>query len=177
MIDHGFRDSAQVEDFDVGEDAFGVGLEPGKQAGLGAGGEDDVLGGERLGALVRLHFDLGCAVQHGAPFDDFHFVLLHEEVDALGVLGDDLVLVVDDLGEIEAGIVAGDAVGGGVQEVLPDLCGVEESLGGDTTDQQTGAAEARAVLDQGGAQPVLAGADGGGISTGSASDDDHVVSH
>ncbi len=58
-----FRHRAQVEDFDVGEDEFGVGLQAGEHAGFGAGGDQDVLRFERLRAFAAVDLDFA------RPFD------------------------------------------------------------------------------------------------------------
>jgi len=65
------------------------------------------------------------------------------------VLGDDLVLAVADQGEIEAGIVAMDAVFFRVQEAFPDVSSVEKSLGGDASDVEASAAQLRIFLNNG----------------------------
>ena len=48
--DQALRHRRQVEDFDVGENEFRVGLQAGKHAGFRAGGDDDVLRLQSLGA-------------------------------------------------------------------------------------------------------------------------------
>ena len=51
---HGLRNGGQIENFDVGEDGLGVGLQAGQHARFRAGGDDDVLRLEGLGALSPL---------------------------------------------------------------------------------------------------------------------------
>ena len=65
----------------------------------------------------------------------------------------------------------------GVQEVLPDVGGVQKRLGRDAADMQAAAAQFRVFFDERGLQAVLARANGRRITTGTAPDDDHVVCH
>ena len=96
------------ENFDVGQDAV-VGLQAGQHLGLGAGGQNDVL---RLDLAdfgrSRRHFDgvhavLRRAGQPAIALDARDLVLLHQEVEALGVLGDDGVLALQHGGPVERG--------------------------------------------------------------------------
>ncbi len=102
--------------------------------------------------------------------DHVNLVLPHQEVYALGVLVDDLVLVVDCLGIIQARVVAEDAVAAAIFEVLPQVGRVEQGLGGDAADEQAGPAQARGFLDERGAQAVLSGSHRRGIAARPASD-------
>jgi len=98
------RDGGHLEDFDVGEDGIVRG-ESGQHAGFGAGGDEDVLGFERLSAFGAFDLDFAAAFDGAEACDDVDLVLLHEELDALGVLGDDFVFAVDGLGVVEDGLV------------------------------------------------------------------------
>ena len=97
--------------------------------------------------------------------------------DAVGVLGDDVVLALLHLGIIEARILAQDAVFFGVLEVLPHIGGVEQRLGGNASHQEAGSAEFGLVFDEGGFQSVLAGADGCGVAAGTTPNDNQIVGH
>ena len=68
-----------------------------------AGGDDDVLGLEDLlaAALVRVTSTLPLPAMRPWPFTTGDLVLLHQEVDAVGALGDDLVLVLLRLGPVD----------------------------------------------------------------------------
>jgi hypothetical protein len=68
-----------------------------------------------------------------------------------------------------------DAVFGGVFQVVIDLGVEEKGLGGNAAHVQAGASQLFFPLDQGDLQPILPGADGGGISARTAADDDYVV--
>ncbi len=80
-------------------------------------------------------------LQSGETLDPIHFVLLHQELDALGVLGDDFVLAVENFGVIELRILALNALFGGVLEVFPNVGRVQQRFGGDAADVQAGAAQ------------------------------------
>jgi hypothetical protein len=58
-------------------------------------------------------------------------------------------------------------------QIVKALRAVEQRLGGDAADVETGAAEEFA-FDAGDAHPKLSGADGGGVSAGSSADDDKI---
>ena len=109
--------------------------------------------------------------------DPVDLVLLHQELDALGVLGDDLVLAIEHHGVIQPRILAVDAVFAGVQEVLPDIGRVQQRFGRDAADMQAGAAQLGVFFDDGGLQAVLPGANRRRVAAGAAPDDNHVVCH
>ena len=141
------------------------------------GGQHDVLGFQDLLAAVGGDFDLAGTGQAAVALDPVDLVLLHQVLDALGVLGDDLVLAVEHQGEIEARILAMDPVFFRVQEALPNVGGVEERLGRNAAHMQAAAAQFGVFFNECGFQAVLAGANGRRITTGTAPDDDHVVCH
>src|SRR5579872_4804555 len=100
-----FRDFFQAENFDVRQDAI-VRFHAGQHAGFRTTGEDDVLRFELRRLGVVCDFDGEDSVLCGAgqlavALDGLDFVLLHEEVEALGVFRDDLVLAVLDGGPVE----------------------------------------------------------------------------
>ena len=174
------RNLFQAENFDVGENAI-VGFEAGQHAGFGAGGEDDVLGFELGGLAVVGDFDgehavLRRAGQLAVAFHGLDFVLLHQELEALGVLGDDLRFALLNRGPVElARVDALDAEFFRVFQVVPEFGVEEQRLGRDAADVQAGAAEESVFFDESGFQAVLAGADGGGVSGRAAADDGDVV--
>src|SRR5450759_2569604 len=65
---------------------------------------------------------------------------------------------------IEARVFHVDAFGIGVYEVFPDIGGVEQALGRDTSYQETGSAEFGLPFDERGLQAILAGADSRGVA-------------
>src|SRR5579863_1137617 len=170
----------QAEDFDVGEDAV-AGLKAGDHAGFGAGREDYIFRFDVASFVVVHDFDGEYAVLRGAgelaiAFQGLNVIFLHQEVEAFGVLGDDLVLAILDRGPVElAGIDAFDAVFLGFFQMIPEFGVEKQSLGRDATHVQTGAAEESVFLNERGFQAVLAGADCSGVSGRSAADDSDVV--
>ncbi len=159
-----------------------VRLQSGKHARFRAGGDDDIFGLECLDAGFRFHFHLQRAatraLQNGRialhPVD---LVLLHQELDALGMLRDDLVFAIQHLGVIELRVFALDPLVGGVHEVFPQVGCVEQRLGRDAAHMQTGAAEFGIFFDDRGLQAVLAGADRRGVAPGAAPNHNQVISH
>ncbi len=79
------------------------------------------------------------------------------------------------LGQVQLGLHldadAGELDVGG----LIELRGVQQGLGGHAADVQAGAAQRGALLDQGGLEAQLAGADGGVVAARPAPDDHHVI--
>ncbi len=93
------------------------------------------------------------------------------------MLGDNLVLAIQNLGVIEARIFALDAFVGGVDEVLPKVGGMEQRFGRDAAHVQARAAELGIFFDDGGLQAVLAGAHRRGVATRAAPNHNQVISH
>ncbi len=65
----------------------------------------------------------------------------------------------------------------GMKEAIPNVGGVEKSLGRDAADVEAGAAQLRVLFNDCCFESVLPGAHGSRVSTGSTPDDDHVISH
>ena len=128
-------------------------------------------------AIGALHFDLAAALECGESFDPLDLVLLHQAFDALGVLGHDLVLAVLDQGQVQARVVAVDALFDRILEVIPNVGAVQQRFGWNTADMQTCAAEFRVLLDDRGLETVLAGTHRRRVPARSATDDDEVVCH
>ena len=170
-------DGGEIQDLDVGQDELGVGLQAGKHAGLGAGRDDDVLCLQRLDAGIGLDFHLAAALEGGEARDALDLGALQQEFDAFGVLGDDPVLALLHFGIVEARVFAVDAVLVGVFEMLPDIGGVEQGLGGNAAHQEAGPAEFGLLFDERGLESVLAGADGCGVAAGTTPDHYQIVRH
>ena len=113
--------------------------------------------------------------------EEADLVLLEQVEDAIVVLLDHLVLAAEHLRHIDAQVVQADAViGESVPGVLEVLAGLQQRLARDAADVGAGAARCRAALgvlplvDAGGVQAELCGADGGDVAAGAAADDDDV---
>ena len=92
------------------------------------------------------------------------------------MLGHNLVLAVLNGGPVElAGIHAFDAEFFGVLEVIPKFGVEQQSFCGNATDVKTSSAEESVFFNERGFQAVLAGADGAGVSSGTAADECDVV--
>ena len=110
----------QIEDFDVGEDKLGVRSETGDHARAGAGGNDDLLAFDDLvGAVGRGHFHASGASQTAVSRNHVHLVLLHQELDALSVFGDNLPFARHHLGIVQTRILAFNALFLAMQKRVP----------------------------------------------------------
>ena len=94
----------------VAPDQLAVGLQAGQLAGAGAGGQDDVLGLERLlAALGELDRELALAGELRLAVEDGDLVLLEQEADAAAELLRHAAAALDHGGGVEAGVVGGEA--------------------------------------------------------------------
>ncbi len=80
----------------------GVGLEARQHARFRTRGEHDVLRLDDLRAAFARDFDFAGTREAAVALDPIDLVLLHQELDAFGVLRDDAVLAIADQREIEA---------------------------------------------------------------------------
>ncbi len=107
------------------------------------------------------------AGEPAVALDGRDLVLAHQEVETLHVLGDDPVLAIENGLPIDGDRAhAFNAMLGGMLQVVIDFRVEKQGLGGDAAPVQAGAAQLLFPLDQGDLQPVLPGADGGGVSAG-----------
>ena len=109
------------------------------------------------------------------PLHGLDAVLLHQELDALGVLVHHAPLVGLGLEQVEPRVRALDAELGGVADVVEHLGGVEQRLGRDAAAQRAGAAELGVLLHQRHLHPELRGADRRHVAAGAAADDHQVL--
>ena len=119
---------------------------------------------------------LGSAGELAPSFHGGDLVLAHEEFQALGVLGHNLVFALLDGLPVQFGLV--DAFNPkffGLLEMVPDFRVEEQRLGGDAAHVQAGAAQDIGFFDEASLQPPLAGADGGGVPRGAGADDGNVI--
>ena len=127
--------------------------------------------------MLARHFHAPAALQRRVTLDPIDLVLLHQELDTLGMLGDDLVLPVDDLRVIHARLFADESFFVGVQEPLPHVRRMQQRFGWNTAHVQARATQFRIFLDNGGLQPVLSGAHRRGIPARTTPDNNQIVRH
>ncbi|KUP94357.1 hypothetical protein TRIHO_06760 [Tritonibacter horizontis] len=140
--------------------------------GHGAGGDDDILG--LMGVVADL--DLARLGDRGPALEPVDLVLLHEEFNAAGVLADDLILVGFHLVPVDRRRFPLEAHGAKIVFCFVQHMGrVQQRLGGDAADVETGAAKGLAAFDDGGLEAQLGAADGADIAAGACADDDDVI--
>ena len=159
-------------------DALLVDLDALQPRDIGAGGDDDVLGLDHLRlAVAARHLDLAGAEDLSRAADDVDLVLLHQELDALDVAVDALLLEIHHRGQIE--FRRGDADAHfrkGVPGLLEHFGGIQQRLRRHASDIEAGAAERRVLLDHGDLHAELRGADRADISARTGADDNEIVS-
>src|SRR5207248_1706109 len=105
-----------------------------------------------------------------------HLVLFHQKIQALGVLGDDLILaVLYDFPIQFARAQTINAIFFGGLEVIVNFGVKQQGLGGNAAHMQACAAELVFFINQAGLQSKLAGAECGGVSAGPAPDNGNVI--
>src|SRR6185295_13705477 len=112
----------------------------------------------------------------GDALDADHLVLLEQEVDAAGVLVDDLAFPLLGAADVELRLADVDPEPPRLADLVEHGGGVEERLGRDATAVEAGAAELRVLFDHGDLEPQLTGADPGDIAARPAAEDDQVES-
>ena len=163
---------------DVREDPLLVEGEVGQFHRHGAGGDDDVLRLVRdRRAVERSHIHHIVPLERAEALGPGDLVLLEEELDPLGVRGDDLLFALHHAREVEREPGKLDAVVGRVDAgELVVLGGAEERLGRDAPDIHAGAAQRLVEFDADDGEAQLGGADRGDVAAGSAADDKDVGS-
>ena len=144
--------------------------------GGGAGGDDDVFGGElsRLAGARRYTDSVG-GDEGGGAGDDGDLAGFCELGDAADELGDDGVFLFEERGEVEFDGTEFHPVFSGVlfcEDVV--LRGSEEGFAGNATDVETRAAEGGAFFDEGDFEAELRGAEGADVAAGAGTDYDEV---
>ena len=163
-----------------GDDDLLVDLDAGQASHVGAGGDADRSGLERL-RLARpwaVTSTLPGAAMAARTDERLNLVLLEEERDAVDVRRHRIVLVLHHRLEVELRLADDDAERGKVVGDLVHLFRrVEQRLRGDAADVEAGAAEIRALLDHRHLEPELRGADRTHVTARAGADDDEVVGH
>jgi hypothetical protein len=109
------------------------------------------------------------------PGDDVDLVLFQERRYPAGELPDDAVLADLDARPVDLHVAGRQPELPGVQQVLVSRSVLEERLGGDASPVETSPALEGVLLDEGGPEPELAGADRGHVAPRTAADDHDVV--
>src|SRR6185369_6306260 len=175
--DQALGNRRKVQDFDVSKNELRIGLKARQHARLATGGDDDVLGLERLHSSLGLDFHLTAALERGIAGDALHLGALQQHLDALGMFVDDSVLALLHLRVVQPRIFDIDAVGFGVDEMFPNVGGMEQAFGRDASHQKASSAELGLLFDERCFQTVLAGADSCGVAAGTTPDNDEIVGH
>ena len=147
---------------------------------VGAGGDDDVLGGEAAQrAVLALYFHLTRSGDAGFADNRFGFVLAKKKLDALGELAHHLVLLRHHRRQIEFDLRLDADTGEIAMRFMEAFAGMQQRLGRDAADIEAGAAECAALVDARRREAKLAQPDRGIVAAGTATDNDCVetVSH
>jgi len=165
------RDFLQCKRSCRGHDLLFVDLDAGKPRDVGPRGDDDVL---RFYDPVA-DLNLARGLDPAFALHPLDLVLLEEELDALGVAVDGLVLEGEELLEVDGRRADIDAhLGEGVARFVEEFRGMQQRLGGNAADIEAGAAQRVALLDAGDLEAELRRADRAFISARARPDHDEV---
>src|SRR6185369_6812583 len=141
----------------------------------GAGGEHDVVRGDLVRAAVGLRDrDLVRRRQLRRALVDVDLAAREQLLHAAGHLLHDLVLARHQRRPVDLRLADHDAVLLGALDLLEEVRGHDPRLGRDAAPVQARAAQLF-LLDDGGLQAQLRGADGADVTAGAGADDDGVV--
>ena len=167
--DHRRRHPVEAQRLLGGDHALAVDLEAGQRAGVGAGGEHEVVPVYVASPTVTV-----TGAGHPAlALDDGDPAGLDQPGEALEEPAHDAVLVGVDAGHVDAVERGADPELLGLAGRVGDLGRVQQRLRRDAADVQAGAAEV-ALLDEPDAQSELGGAEGTGIPTRTGPEDEDV---
>ncbi len=134
------RHGGRAPDVVAGEDPFSVDRNA-QRARTRAGADDQVVAGNIRFAALAAHVNLSRPGDRAVTIDDRDFVLFHQELDALPVLGDHLLAILLNPGEVVADVADGDPEGVGMLHLGVDVRALEIRLAGDAAAVETGAAK------------------------------------
>lgn len=175
--DHLLGDGLQGKGSGGRDNLLLVNGDAGEGGGLGAGGNDDVLGLESdgLAALNGVDLDLGVGHKRAGSLVVVDLVLLEQHLDTAGQTLDGGLLGLLHLGNVHLHVRDLDSSVGRVGlDGVVHLRVVEQRLGGDTSDVETGSSERASLLDTAGLESGLGGLDGGHVTSGASSDDEDI---
>ena len=175
--DEALRHFGQFERAGRGDDLLLVDRDTGQRRHFRAGGDQDVLCRQRVFHRTIVADDSNGARRLDAARARVRgdLVLLEQEGDALGRGVDNLALALHELGEVERGRRQHDAVHAEiVPRFLEQVRGLQQCLRRNAADVEAGAAQGRALLDDGDFQAELGRADRGDVAAGSGADHDEI---
>src|SRR5262249_55869757 len=160
-------------------DSFPIDLDAGHAPRRRAGRNDDVLARAQRLRLTIDDFDGAAAGQARRSLDPIDLVLPEQKLDALRQAADDAILARLHLIHIDADSrirtrAGRDAPLLGVLDDLHRVRVLEQCLGRDAANEQTGAAQRLLALDDGDFQTELRGANRGDVAAGACADHDDV---
>ncbi len=161
-----------------GDDALLVDLDALQPCDIGAGRDHDVPGLDESRLSVGAgHLELARTKNLALAVNDVDLVLLHQELDALDVAVNALLLEVHHRRQVE--LRRGDAdahLGKGMRSLLEHLGGMQQRLRRHAADIQARAAEGRILLDDRHLHAELRRAHRADIAAGAGTDDNQIVS-
>src|SRR5262245_1662306 len=157
-------------------DPFFVDVDAFEPRHVGSGGNDDVAGFQDLRGAVALHLDLSRGDDAAGAMHGIDLVLLEQELDPFDVALDAGVLELHQAIEIELrGFYLDPHAAEAVTGLFEQLGGMQQRLGRDAADIETGTAVGGALLHHRGLQAQLCRPDGAHIAAGAGADDDEIV--
>src|SRR5690606_22929165 len=158
----------------IGPHALAVGRRERQVALPRAGRDDDMLGGERLAALLALHFELPGRGHPALAHVHGDLVLLHQVSDALVELLRHPARALHHCLKSGLYLLGNEAILLGVLHVVINLGRAQQRLGRDAPPVEADPAE-QLALDDRGLEPELRRADRRDVAAGARSEDDDIV--
>lgn len=161
-----------------GDNSLLVDFNAGEGSGLRASGNDNVLGLQDgvLAALNGINLDLTLAEERGSTLVVVDLVLLEKTLNTLGETVNSSGLGLLQIVEVDLHVSDLDtSVLGVVLDLVEKVGVVEQSLGGNAANVETGATERAALLNTGSLETELGGLDGGNVATGTTTNNNEVV--
>src|SRR5262249_84046 len=165
----------QLQDRTIRQDGLVVGLDPRERLRFRAAHEQNVRRFEARFLAVFLDTDLPGTLIAAPALHPLHFVFLKEKLDALGVFLYDLVFSGQRGGPVQLHTADLNAIFRGFLAVIVNLRVVQQHLGRNAADVQTGAPKKGILLDDDGLQAEFTRAYRSDVSAWAAADNCHVI--